>query len=105
MMSKTDFHEESRHLALAWFRAEFDVTPERWRSDVRAEFRVKSSLWTRRRLQRRADEVLHLARSKDVRRISRHQFFVLIETLRELSGARKDWRLALLIEGKNVRQT
>ena len=66
--------------------------------------KASGAFWSRWRLKRQADLVLQLARTANGARLSRHQFFVLVETLRELSAAIKDGRLALLVEGKNVRQ-
>jgi hypothetical protein len=105
MMRQGDFWEASRHLALEWFRQEFDVTPDQWRGDVQAEFHVEGFFWTRWRLQRVAGAVLQVARTEAPMRMSRHAFFVLAATLRELSQARADGRLTLLVEGKNVRQS
>jgi hypothetical protein len=105
MLRQREFWEVSRQLVLDWFRQEFDVTPDRWRADVDARFHVEEPFWSRWSLQRRANEMLRLARSAAPVTVSRHQFFVLVETLKELSGALKDGRLALLVEGKNVRQS
>jgi hypothetical protein len=104
ILRQPDFWEEARFLVLKWFRQELEVTPHHWRAGVDARFRVAGSFLSHWRLSRRANHVLRLARFPDRRRVSRHDFFVLIETLRELSSALNDGRLALLVEGKNVRQ-
>jgi len=49
------------------------------------------------------DFVLHLARNAGVAPRSRKQFFALVESLKGLTAAAKDGRLALLVDGKNVR--
>lgn len=104
LLRKGDFWDESHQLALEWFRAEFDVTPDRWQAGVQANFRAGGSFLARWRLQRQADFALRLARAADPMPVPRHQFFVLIETLKELSRAQQAGRLVLLVEGKNVRQ-
>jgi hypothetical protein len=90
---------------LEWFRQEFDVTPNRWLAGVDARFHVEDFFWSRWRLQGQADYVLRLARAPGPVRVSRPQFFGLVEGLKKLSGALKDGRVALLVEGKNVRRT
>jgi hypothetical protein len=99
-----DFWEPSRRLALDWLRHEFDITPDRWLAGIDARFQANGGFWSRWRLKRQADFILQLARTANGARLSRHQFFVLVETLRELGAAVKDGRLALLVEGKNVKQ-
>ena len=96
-----DFWEPSHHLAVEWLRQEFGVTPG---AGIDARFHAEGFLWSRWRMQREADVVLRLARNDGVAPMSRHQFFVLVETLKELSAAAKDGRLALLVDGKNVRK-
>jgi hypothetical protein len=105
LLRQGDFWDESRHLVLEWFRREFDVTPNRWLADVDAKFHVEGSFWSRWRLQSQADHVLRLARAPGLMRVSRRQFFALVEGLKKLTGAMKDGRVALLVEGKIVRQT
>jgi hypothetical protein len=104
LMRQGNYWDEARYVTLEWFRHELDVLPNRWLAGVNARFHAEGFFWTRRRLQREADYVLRLARSTDRLRVSRHEFFVLLETLREMSVALKAGRLALHVEGKNVRQ-
>ena len=103
LLRQGEFRTEARQLVLDWLRQEFDVTPDRWRAEVDARFSVTELFWTRGRLQNKADTVLRLARLQPPH-ISRHEFYVLVESLQELSGALKQGRLALLVDGKNVRQ-
>jgi hypothetical protein len=105
LLRQGDFWDESRQLVREWFRREFDVAPNRWLAGVDAKFHVEGSFWSRWRLQRQADYVLRLARAPGLMRVSRPQFFALVEGLKQLTGALKDGRVALLVEGKNVRQT
>jgi hypothetical protein len=95
-----DFREPSRHLANAWLQQEFGVTP-----GANARFHAEGFFWWRWRLQRQADFVLRLTRNAGAARMSRPQFFALVKTLKELSAAAKGGRLALLADGKNVRQS
>ena len=103
LLRQTDYWEESRFLVLQWFRQELDVTPHHWRPEVDASFHI--SAWSSWALQSKADYVLRFARDAEPIRVSRHEFFRLLENLKELSGALQDGRLALLVEGKNVRQS
>jgi hypothetical protein len=105
LLRQGDFWDESRHLVLEWFRREFDVTPNRWLAGVDSRFHVEDFFWSRWRLQSQADYILRLARAPGPVRVSRPQFFGLVEGLKKLTGALKDGRVALLVEGKNVRQT
>jgi hypothetical protein len=105
LLRQRDFWEEARFLVLKWFRQEFDVTPHRWHAEVNAAFQAEGFWWSRSALRRQANFVLRLARDPEKTPISRHDFFVLLETLRALTAAVQDGRLALLVEGKNVRQT
>jgi hypothetical protein len=105
LLRQGDFWDESRHLVLEWFRQEFDVTPNRWLAGVDARFHVEDFFWSRWRLQSKADYVLRMARAPGPMHVSRSQFFGLVEGLKKLSGALKDGRVALLVEGKTVRQT
>ncbi len=105
LLRKGDLGAEARHLLLEWFHTELDVTPERWLAGVQAKFEAGGLLLARWRLQRQADFALSLARSAELPRVSRHQFFALVESLKELSRALQAGRLALLVEGKNVRQS
>jgi hypothetical protein len=104
LLRQGDFRSAVRRLALDWLQQEFDVTPDRWLTSIDAGFQATGPVWSRWRLEQQANAVLDLARSADGSRQSRHQFFVLVETLRALSAAVKDGRLALLVDGKNVRQ-
>ena len=104
LLRQGDFWDESRHLILEWFRLEFGVTPHRWVAGVDVKFHVEDLFWSRWRLQSQADYVLQLARALGPIRVSRSQFFGLVDGLKKMSGALKDGRLALLIDGKNVRQ-
>jgi hypothetical protein len=103
LLRQGDFWDESRQLVLEWFQREFDVTPNRWLAGVDAKFHVEGFVWSRWRLQRKADYVLRTARASGPMRVSRPQFFALVESLKELTGALTDGRVALLVEGKNVR--
>ena len=94
-----DFGEPSRHLAAEWLRQEFGITP-----GVNARFHATGFFWSRWGLQRQADLVLRFARNAGAARMSRQQFFALFESLNGLSVAANDGRLALLVDGKNVRQ-
>jgi hypothetical protein len=105
LLRQGDFWDESRHLVLEWFRQEFGITPHRWVAGVDVRFHVEDLFWSRWRLLSQADYVLRLARALGPIRVSRSQFFGLVESLKKLSGALKDGRLALLVEGKNVRLT
>jgi hypothetical protein len=104
MLRQGEFVTEARQLALAWLRQEFEVMPDRWQPEVDARFAVTASFWTRGRLQRKADAVLRFVRVKPAQ-VSRHGFFVLVEALQELNAAFKEGRLALLVDGKNVRHS
>ncbi|MSQ97107.1 MAG: hypothetical protein EXR98_21490 [Gemmataceae bacterium] len=97
-----DYVTECRQLALEWLRLEFDVTPERWQAGMHAEFTVQGSFWGRWTLHRQTALVLRLARGPDSMRVSRHQFFLLAEALRDLTEARHEGRLALLVGGEEV---
>lgn len=103
LLRQRDFWDEARFLVLQWFRHELNVTPQRWRPDVDAEFIAEGFFVFRWRLQNQADEMLRLARSTEPMRLPRSQFFRLVESLKELTAALRDGRLALLVEGKNVR--
>ncbi len=95
-----DFSAECRQLALDWLRAEFDVTPDRWRAEVQAELVVDGSFWSRSKLRRQADLVLVLARAAG--NASRHDFFRLVEALRNLTAALREGRVVLLVAGQKV---
>jgi hypothetical protein len=104
LLRKGDFGAQAHQLAAEWFQSEFAVTPDRWHTGVQAEMRAEGSLLARWRLRRNANYALSLARAGNPRRLSRHQFFMFVDLLKELSLARQAGRLALLVEGKNVRQ-
>ena len=105
LLRQGDYWEESRQLVLDWFRHELDVTPHRWSAGVDARFQIEGFFWSRWRLQEQADKVLRLARAAHPWRVRRLQFFALVEALKELTSALKDGRVALLVGGKNVRQS
>jgi hypothetical protein len=99
-----DAAEECKQLVHAWMRAEFGVGAQQWTADTPVEFRLAGAWWPRWRLQRRANEVLPLARNSAMAPVSRGQFSRLIESLTELTEARAAGRLILLVDGKSVRQ-
>ena len=105
LLRQGDFWDESRQLVLEWFRQEFDVAPNRWQDGVDARFHVEGLFWSRWRLQSQADDVLRLACAPGRMRVSRPKFFALVQGLKELTVALKHGHVALLVEGKNVRQT
>ena len=102
MLQKADFWEPSHHLAADWLRQEFGFTAG---AGTDARFQAVGAFWTRWRIQRQADFVLRLADNSNAEPMSRKQFFALIETMKGLCAAAKDGRLALLVDGKNVRQS
>jgi hypothetical protein len=105
ILRQGDFRTAARRLALDWLQQDFDVTPDRWLVSVDAGFQATGSLWSRWRLERQANAVLDLARAGDGPRLSRHQFFAFVESLRSLSAAVQAGDLALLVGVKNVRQS
>ncbi|MBI1831883.1 MAG: hypothetical protein HYR84_10585 [Planctomycetes bacterium] len=104
ILKQPDLYEEARHLVLQWFKQTLSVTPQRWHDAVDARFEVHGSFWSCWGLQSKADGVLDLATRKEPIHVDRHQFLVLLDTLRDLAEALADGRLVLLIDGKNVRQ-
>ncbi|MBI2804484.1 MAG: hypothetical protein HYX68_05805 [Planctomycetes bacterium] len=104
LLLKRDYFTECRQLALEWLRVEFNVTPERWHAQIAAEFSVQGLFWPPWKLRRQAALVLRLACGNGVSGASRREFFLLVEALRDLSAAREEGRVALIVEGKNVRQ-
>jgi hypothetical protein len=101
---QADSAKESKQLVSAWLKAEFGVQPEQWPADAVAAFQASGFVWTRWPLQRQADDVLRIVRGAGLVPVSRGQFSRLVETLANLSEARVNGRLALLVDGKNVRQ-
>ncbi len=101
---QADSAQESAQLVRAWLRAEFGVHPEQWSAGTSVAMRAAGLLWSRWNLQHQADEVLRLARSAGLVPVSGGQFSRLVETLTDLTAAHKSGRLALLVDGKNVRQ-
>ncbi len=96
--------KESRQLVRDWLRTEFGVQPEQWSANTPIEFRAAGAFWTRRALQRRADEVLRVARGAELAPVSRDALSRVVESLSALTEAQKAGRLVLLVDGKNVRQ-
>jgi hypothetical protein len=100
LFRQADLGREARMLSQAWLRQEFGIEIER-----PAEFHVQGFFWGRGRLCRQAEFVLTLAQSASPIPMTRREFARLLRTLPRLSGEIRAGRLALLVAGKNVRQT
>jgi hypothetical protein len=97
--------EETRTLIAQWLHSVFGVTPEDWAAaGAAAEFRAAGILGSGWGMQRQADHVLELLRGAGPMKVSRGDFALLVETLPALSRAAQEGRLALLLDGKEVRQ-
>ena len=104
LFRQTDGSETARQLVLQWFSCELGIAPVRWLSIAQAEFRATGSIMTRVFLQGRADYVLRLAHSASPIKVAPADFAALVHALPELSRALEESRLALLLEGKEVRR-
>ncbi len=106
LLRGSDPWAEARTLIEQWLQNAFGVTPEDWAAaGGAAEFRAAGFLGSGWGMQRRADRVLELLRAAGPTKVSRREFALLVESLPELDRAVREGRLALLLDGKEVRQT
>lgn len=102
--AQRDCAEESCALTRYWLQCEFGILAADWPAQAAVRLQASGGFWSRFGLQRRADEVIRIVRAGGSAPMSRRQFARLLATLTALSEAHGSGRLALLVDGKNVRQ-
>jgi len=100
---QNDASRQASQLACAWMQAEFGVTPDALPAGSAITLQTSGFFLFRWGLQSKADGVLALARAPESLLVSRRQFAALVADLPGLSAAIASGRLALLVDGKNVR--
>jgi hypothetical protein len=105
MHQQKDAWEEARLLADLWLQSACGIGVDEAGPEHLIDIQVSGSIWSRWRLRRHANFLLELIHSAEPFEVSRSQFAAFVRALPVLCKAVHDGRLALLLDGKEVRKT